>query len=93
MGQTVEKNGDKLPMDVRQLNRTRQKYKIHKQEYGAEIKEIYHAKREESCIHMSYIRFLASDNQECDRGRRRKKTNELILKLWSLEFHLFYFHK
>jgi NTE family protein len=50
--QIVENNADKIHIDEKQLKRIRQKYKIYKQEHGAEIKEIYHVKREEPYPHM-----------------------------------------
>ena len=51
--QTLENNIDKLQIDEKQLKKIRRKYKIYKQEHGAEIKEIYYIKREESSPHIT----------------------------------------
>jgi len=49
----VENNVNKLQIDEKQLKKIRQKYKIYKQEHGAEIKEIYYVKREEPNPHIT----------------------------------------
>ncbi len=49
----IEGNIDKLHIDEIQLRRIRQKYKVYKQEHGAEIKEIYYVKRDEPYPHMA----------------------------------------
>jgi len=51
--QIIENNNDNLKIDEKQLKRIRQKYKIYKQEHGAEIKEIYYIRRDEPFPHMS----------------------------------------
>jgi NTE family protein len=79
--QIVENNIDKLNIDEKQFNRIRQRYKIYKQEHGAEIKEIYYVKRDEPFPHMSenadfspeIIKNLIKEGEE--------KTNEIINKI------------
>jgi NTE family protein len=43
----VENNIGKLNIDEKHFKRICQKYKIYKQEHGAEIKEIFYVKRDE----------------------------------------------
>ena len=78
--QIVEKNVDKLQIDERQLKRIRQKYKIYKQEHGAEIKEIYHVKREEPYPHMSENADFSPQTIKNAIKEGEEKTNEIIKK-------------
>jgi NTE family protein len=79
--QLIENNIDKIQIDEKQLKRIRQKYKVYKQDHGAEIKEIYHIKRDEIFPHISEnadfspetIKTLIKDGEE--------KTNEIIKKI------------
>jgi NTE family protein len=51
--QIVEDNTDRLQIDEKQLGKIREKYKLYKQEHGAEIKEVFYIKRQELYPHMS----------------------------------------
>ena len=76
--QTVENNIDKLQIDEIQLKRIRQKYKIYKQEHGAEIKEIYHVKREEPYPHMSENADFSPQTIKNAIKEGEEKTNKII---------------
>jgi NTE family protein len=84
--QLIENNIDKIQIDEKQLKRIRQKYKVYKQDHGAEIKEIYHIKRDEIFPHISEnadfspetIKTLIKDGEE--------KTNEIIKKIKDFQF-------
>ena len=76
--QTIENNVDKLRIDEKQLKRIRQKYKIYKQEHGAEIKEIYHVKREEPYPHMSENADFSPQTIKNSIKEGEEKTNEII---------------
>ena len=76
--QMVENNIDKLQIDEKQLRRIRQKYKIYKQEHGAEIKEIYHVKREEPYPHMSENADFSPQTIKNAIKEGEEKTNEII---------------
>jgi NTE family protein len=79
--QIVENNIDKLPIDEKQLKRIRQKYKIYKQEHGAEIKEIYYVKREEPYPHMSENADFSPQTIKNAIKEGEEKTNEIIKKI------------
>ncbi len=79
--QIVENNIDKLQIDEKQLKRIRQKYKIYKQEHGAEIKEIYHIKREEPFPHMSENADFSPKTIKNAIKEGEEKTNEIIEKI------------
>ncbi len=79
--QIVENNIDKLQIDEKQLKRIRQKYKIYKQEHGAEIKEIYHIKREEPHPHMSENADFSPKTIKNAIKEGEEKTNEIIKKI------------
>jgi NTE family protein len=79
--QIVENNTDKLQIDEKQLKRIRQKYKIYKQEHGAEIKEIYHIKREEPYPHMSENADFSPKTIKNAIKEGEEKTNEIIKKI------------
>ena len=79
--QIVENNIDKLQIDEKQLKRIRQKYKIYKQEHGAEIKEIYHIKREEPYPHMSENADFSPKTIKNAIKEGEEKTNEIIKKI------------
>ncbi len=76
--QIVEKNVDKLQIDEKQLKRIRQKYKVYKQDHGAEIKEIYHMKREEPYPHMSENADFSPQTIKNSIKEGEDKTNEII---------------
>lgn len=76
--QIVDKNVDKLHLDEKQLKRIRQKYKVYKQEHGAEIKEIYHIKREEPYPHMSENADFSPQTIKNSIKEGEEKTNEII---------------
>ena len=76
--QIVEKNVDKLQIDEKQLKRIRQKYKVYKQDHGAEIKEIYHVKREEPYPHMSENADFSPQTIKNSIKEGEDKTNEII---------------
>jgi NTE family protein len=76
--QIVENNVDKLQIDEKQLKRIRQKYKIYKQEHGAEIKEIYYVKREEPYPHMSENADFSPQTIKNSIREGEEKTNEII---------------
>jgi NTE family protein len=79
--QIVENNVDKIQIDEKQLKRIRQKYKIYKQEHGAEIKEIYHVKREEPYPHMSENADFSPQTIKNAIKEGEEKTNEIIKKI------------
>ncbi|WP_458747343.1 patatin-like phospholipase family protein [Candidatus Nitrosocosmicus sp. T] len=76
--QIVENNVDKLQIDEKQLKRIRQKYKIYKQDHGAEIKEIYYVKREEPYPHMSENADFSPHTIKNAIKEGEEKTNEII---------------
>jgi NTE family protein len=76
--QIVDKNVDKLHLDEKQLKRIRQKYKVYKQEHGAEIKEIYHIKREEPYPHMSENADFSPQTIKNSIKEGEEKTTEII---------------
>lgn len=76
--QIVDKNVDKLHLDEKQLKRIRQKYKVYKQDHGAEIKEIYHIKREEPYPHMSENADFSPQTIKNSIKEGEEKTNEII---------------
>jgi NTE family protein len=76
--QIVDKNVDKLHLDEKQLKRIRQKYKVYKQDHGAEIKEIYHIKREEPYPHMSENADFSPQTIKNSIKEGEEKTTEII---------------
>jgi NTE family protein len=76
--QIIENNIDKLQIDETNLNRLRQKYKIYKQEHGAEIKEIYHIQRDEPFPHMSENADFSPETIKKSIKEGEEKTNEII---------------
>ncbi len=70
-----------IQIDEKQLKRIRQKYKIYKQEHGAEIKEIYHVKREEPYPHMSENADFSPQTIKNSIKEGEEKTNEIIKKI------------
>ena len=50
--QIIEKHVDHSEIDKRQLERIRRKYRIYKEEHGAEIKKMYYISREEHFPHI-----------------------------------------
>jgi NTE family protein len=76
--QTIENNVEKLQIDEKQLKKIRQKYKIYKQEHGAEIKEIYHIKREEPHPHMSENADFSPRTIKNSIKEGEEKTNEIL---------------
>jgi NTE family protein len=78
--QIIENNIDKLQIDETNLNRLRQKYKIYKQEHGAEIKEIYHIQRDEPFPHMSENADFSPEIIKKSIKEGEEKTNEIIKK-------------
>ena len=76
--QTIEKNIDKLQIDEKQLKRMRQKYKVYKQEHGAEIKEIYYVKREEPNPHITENADFSPETIKNAIKEGEEKTNEII---------------
>jgi NTE family protein len=78
--QIVENNIGKLQIDEKHLKRIRQKYKIYKQEHGAEIKEIYYVKRDEPFPHMAENADFSPETIKNLIKEGEEKTNELIKK-------------
>jgi NTE family protein len=76
--QTLENNVDKLQIDEKRLKRIRQKYKVYKQEHGAEIKEIYHVKREESNPHITENADFSPQTIKNAIKEGEEKTNNII---------------
>ncbi|VFJ14502.1 patatin-like phospholipase family protein [Candidatus Nitrosocosmicus franklandus] len=76
--QIVDKNVDKLHLDEKQLKSIRQKYKVYKLEHGAEIKEIYHIKREEPYPHMTENADFSPQTIKNSIREGEEKTNEII---------------
>ena len=76
--QIVENNVDKLQIDEKQIKKIRQKYKVYKQEHGAEIKEIYYVKREEPYPHMSENADFSPQVIKNAIREGEEKTNEII---------------
>ncbi|HEX5185550.1 MAG TPA: patatin-like phospholipase family protein [Nitrososphaeraceae archaeon] len=76
--QIVENKVDQLQIDEKQLKRIRQRYKIYKQEHGAEIKEIYHIKREEPFPHMSENADFSPETIRNAIKEGEEKTNQII---------------
>jgi NTE family protein len=76
--QTIENNIDKLQIDEKQLKKIRQKYKVYKQEHGAEIKEIYHVKREEPNPHITENADFSPETIKNAIKEGEEKTNQLI---------------
>ena len=60
------------------LKRIRQKYKIYKQEHGAEIKEIYYVKRDEPFPHMSENADFSPETIKESIKEGEEKTNQAI---------------
>ena len=79
--QIVENNTDKLQIDEKQLKRIRQKYKIYKQEHGAEIKQIYHVQRDEPFPHMYENADFSPQTIKNTIRHGEEKTNEIIKKI------------
>lgn len=79
--QIVENNTDKLQIDEKQLKRIRQKYKVYKQEHGAEIKEIYHVQRDEPFPHMYENADFSPETIKNTIKHGEEKTNEIIKKI------------
>jgi NTE family protein len=79
--QIVENNADKLQIEEKQLNRIRQKYKVYKQEHGAEIKEIYHIQRDEPFPHMYENADFSPEIIKNTIKHGEEKTNEIIKKI------------
>ena len=79
--QIVENNIDKLNIDEKQFKRIRQKYKIYKQEHGAEIKEIFYVKRDEPFPHMSENADFSPEIIKNSIKEGEEKTNEIINKI------------
>ncbi len=79
--QIVENNIDKLNIDEKQFKRIRQKYKIYKQEHGAEIKEIFYVKRDEPFPHMSENADFSPEIIKNSIKEGYEKTNEIINKI------------
>jgi NTE family protein len=79
--QIVENNIDKLNIDEKQFKRIRQRYKIYKQEHGAEIKEIFYVKRDEPFPHMSENADFSPEIIKNSIKEGEEKTNEIINKI------------
>ncbi len=79
--QIVENNTDKLQIDEKQLKRIRQKYKVYKQEHGAEIKEIFHIQRDEPFPHMYENADFSPETIRNTIKQGEEKTNEIIKKI------------
>jgi len=79
--QLMENNIDKLQIDEKQLKRIRQKYKIYKQEHGAEIKEIYYVKRDEPFPHMYENADFSPETIKNSIREGEDKTNKIIKRI------------
>lgn len=79
--QLLENNIDNIQIDEKQLKRIRQKYKLYKQEHGAEIKEIYHIKRDEIFPHLSENADFSPKTIKSSIKEGEEKTNEIIKKI------------
>ncbi|VFJ14862.1 patatin-like phospholipase family protein [Candidatus Nitrosocosmicus franklandus] len=75
---TIENNIDKLQIEEKQLKRIRQKYKVYKQEHGAEIKEIYYVKRDEPNPHITENADFSPETIKSAIKEGEEKTNEII---------------
>lgn len=75
---TIENNIDKLQIDEKQLKRIRQRYKVYKQEHGAEIKEIYYVKRNEPNPHITENADFSPETIKSAIKEGEEKTNEII---------------
>src|SRR6476646_523560 len=79
--QLLENNIDNIQIDEKHLKRIRQKYKVYKQEHGAEIKEIYHIKRDEIFPHLSENADVSTKTIKNYIKKGEEKTNEIIKKI------------
>ena len=79
--QLLENNIDNIQIDEKHLKRIRQKYKVYKQEHGAEIKEIYHIKRDEIFPHLSENADFSPKTIKSSIKEGEEKTNEIIKKI------------
>jgi NTE family protein len=79
--QLLENNIDNIQIDEKHLKRIRQKYQVYKQEHGAEIKEIYHIKREEIFPHLSENADFSPKTIKSSIKEGEEKTNEIIKKI------------
>ena len=79
--QTVENNIDKLQIDEKKLKRIRRKYRVYKQEHGAEIKEIYYMKRDEPNPHITENADFSPETIKNAIKEGEEKTNEIIKKV------------
>jgi NTE family protein len=78
--QLLENNIDNIQIDEKHLKRIRQKYKVYKQEHGAEIKEIYHIKRDEIFPHLSENADFSPKTIKSSIKEGEEKANEIIKK-------------
>lgn len=76
--QIVDDNFDRLQLDDKQLKSIRQKYNTYKQEHGAEIKEIFHIKREELYPHMSENTDFSLETIKNSTKEGEEKANDII---------------
>lgn len=77
--QIVDDNFDRLQLDDKQLKSIRQKYNTYKQEHGAEIKEIFHIKREELYPHMSENTDFSLETIKNSIKEGEEKANDIIV--------------
>ncbi|MGD9535496.1 MAG: patatin-like phospholipase family protein [Candidatus Nitrosocosmicus sp.] len=74
----VEDNIDRLQIDEKQLRKIREKYKLYKQEHGAEIKEIFYINRQELYPHMSEDADYSPETIKNAIKEGEEKTNEIL---------------
>lgn len=77
--QIVDDNFDRLQLADKQLKSIRQKYNTYKQEHGAEIKEIFHIKREELYPHMSENTDFSLETIKNSIKEGEEKANDIIV--------------
>jgi NTE family protein len=67
-----------LQIDEKQLKKIRQKYKVYKQEHGAEIKEIYYVKRDEPNPHITENADFSPETIKNAIKEGEEKTDQII---------------
>jgi NTE family protein len=76
--QLLEDNVDRINIDKRQLKKIRRKYKIYKQERGAEIKDIFYITRDEPFPHMYENADFSPKTIKDSIKEGEMKTNEIL---------------
>jgi NTE family protein len=76
--QILEDNVDRINIDKQQLKKIRRKYKIYKQERGAEIKDIFYITRDEPFPHMYENADFSPKTIKDSIKEGEMKTNEIL---------------